>query len=126
MGNMGNSKTSQVHLLSDYHPNKPVRRIYCPTIPRTIDELNKNDLGNPSHIIIHTGTNDIENSTLDSCVGDFQLMVDIALQKYPNAKILVSTLLVRADNFNSTRKSLNTKISQLLLLQTFTSLIMRT
>ena len=94
-------------------PNKPVRRFYCPTIPRTIDELNKNDLGNPSHIIIHTGTNDIENSTLDSCVGDFQLMVDIASQKYPNAKILVSTLLVRADNFDSTRKSLNTKISQL-------------
>ena len=40
-------------------------------------------------------------------------MVDIASQKYANAKILVSTLLVRADNFDSTRKSLNTKISQL-------------
>ena len=74
-----------------------VLKSFTPTIASATDTLNKENFGTPSTIITHTGTNDIEKTPLDACFENFQVLVDIAAQKYPRTKIIISSLLVRND-----------------------------
>ena len=64
----------------------------------------------PSNIIIHVGTNDIEHSSVDFCSSQFQSLVEIASQKYPSSKILISSLLKRCDVTDHCRSELNAKL----------------
>ena len=43
-----------------FSPRTPTHQYFTPTITSATDLLTTNDLGNPSHIIIQTGTNDLE------------------------------------------------------------------
>ena len=67
----------------------------------------------PSTLVIHTGTNDIEHSTLESCFDNFQTLIDLSAQKYPATKIIISSLITRNDGYDTKRSQLNNKISQL-------------
>ena len=67
----------------------------------------------PSHIVIHVGTNDIEQSPIDSCSSQFQTLVDVASQKYPSSKVLISSLLKRRDAADFHRSELNSKLGRI-------------
>ena len=90
--------------------NKRLHRFFCPTISSVTKMLTESDLGNPSHIIIHVGTNDIEHNTLDSCQSQFQEMVRLTVERYPSAKVLISSLLKRSDDKDTRRLDLNAKL----------------
>ena len=93
--------------------NKETRQLFCPTIPIVIKTLAESSIGQPSHIIIHVGTNDIERTSLSACQANFQHMLEIASQKYPSSKILISSLLKRADDFDVYRSDFNSKLNSL-------------
>ena len=90
-----------------------VHKFFSPTIASAIDLLNKEHFGTPSAIVIHTGTNDVEKSPLDACFEHFQTLIDIAAQKYPRSKVIISSLLVRNDIFDTQRSQLNNRLGRL-------------
>ena len=49
--------------------------MFTPTIADATEVITANKFGNPSTLVIHTGTNDIENSSLDSCFDSFQTLL---------------------------------------------------
>lgn len=91
-------------------PDKKTRQMFCPTLSSVTKTLTESFLGRPSHLIIHVGTNDIERSSLDSCLTQFETMVEIASQKYPSSKVLISSLLKRRDATDQRRSDLNSKL----------------
>ena len=91
--------------------NKQLHRIFCPTISSVTKILMESNLGNPRHIIVHVGTNDIEHKTLDSCQSQFQEMVRITVEQYPSANFLISSLLKRSDDKDTRRLNLNAELS---------------
>lgn len=93
--------------------NKTVDKLFTPTIASAIETITTNNFDIPSTLVIHTGTNDIENSTLDSCFDNFQTLIDLAAQKYPTTKIIISSLITRNDGYDTKRSQLNNKISHL-------------
>ena len=90
--------------------DKQTRKIFCPTITAATKSITESALSRPSHIIIHVGTNDIEHSSVDCCSSQFQTLVEIASQKYPSSKILISSLLKRRDTTDHRRPELNSKL----------------
>ena len=93
--------------------DKQIRQIFCPTIAAATKILTKSTFDRPSHIVIHVGTNDIEQSSIDSCSSRFQTLVDIASQKYPSSKVLISSLLKRRDAADFHRSELNSKLGRI-------------
>jgi len=91
-----------------------VHKFFSATIASIIDLLNKEHFGTPSAIVIHTGTNDVEKSPLNACIEHFQTLIDIAAQKYPRSKVIISSLLVRNDSFDTQRSQLNSRLGRLL------------
>ena len=49
--------------------------MFTPTIADATEVITGNKFGNPSTLVIHTGTNDFENSSLDSCFDSFQTLL---------------------------------------------------
>lgn len=90
--------------------DKQTRKIFCPTITVATKRITEYALDCPSLIIIHVGTNDIEHSSVDVCSSQFQSLVEIASQKYPSSKILISSLLKRSDATDHRRSELNSKL----------------
>ena len=64
-------------------------------------------------MVIHTGTNYIENSPLETCFDNFQTLIDLTAQKYPVTKIIISSLIIQKDGYDTKRSQLNNKISRL-------------
>ena len=93
--------------------DKVVQKFFSPSIASAIEIVTNNDLGTPSSLIVHTGTNDIEKSSTETCFENFQALIDLTAQKFPNTKIIISSLLVRNDKFDATRSELNNKLSHL-------------
>ena len=91
--------------------NGTVDKLFTPTIAAAIETITNKTFDNPSTLVIHTGTNDIEHSTLDSCFENFQTLIDLTAQKYPATEIVISSLITRNDGYDSKRFQLNNKIS---------------
>lgn len=100
---------------SKFNPHNEACKIFCPTVPSVIKTLSEVDLGKPSHIVIHVGTNDIEQNSVDFCHALFKEMIQLAATKYPTSKILISSLIVRDDNKEPTRTELNSKLGSICL-----------
>ena len=96
-----------------FSSNKQTRLMFCPAIPSVIKTLTESTLGQPSHITIHVGTNDIELASPNSCLPNFQNLIQIASQKYLTSKILISSLLKRADDIDIYRSEFNAKLGSL-------------
>ena len=93
-----------------FNPRDEAFKIFCPTIPSVMKTLSEIDLGKPSNIVSHVGTNDIENKSVDFCHTLFNEMIELAATKYPTSKILISSLVVRDDNKEPARTELNSKL----------------
>ena len=54
-----------------FSPRTPTHQYFTPTITSASDHLTTNDLGNPSHINIHTSTNDLDKSRTSQCISNY-------------------------------------------------------
>ena len=83
---------------------------FTPTIEKATQVLNSNDLGNPSHIILHAATNDLDTMNANQCCNKMQSLMKLASEKYPSSKIIIPSLVVRGDNKEQLRKELNGRL----------------
>ena len=121
--NETNSNLNSIALLIDsngkyidldrFSPKSPTHKYFTPTITSTIETLKSNDLRKPTHIIIHTGTNDLDKSTVSQCIYKYQEMVKLVSDKHPSSKIIISSILIRADSLDEQRPELKTKLENL-------------
>ena len=73
-------------------PNHSVTKIWCATTNRALDLLSEEHLGSRSHIIIHTGTNDLRTKQ-ERGATLLRAVINKASNTFPNTKIVMSTLL---------------------------------
>ena len=77
-------------------PRHRVEKIWCPNTQRALELLTVAELGAPSHIIIHAGTNDLR-SQQERVADSLRRMIEKASTTFPTSKIIISTLLPRRD-----------------------------
>ena len=87
--------------------------MFCPTIASAAKEIRDSNLGTPSHLIIHVGTNDIETNPVEVCQSKFQDLLQLPPQRYPTSKVILSFLLKRNDDKDQLRSDLNAKLGQI-------------
>lgn len=92
-------------------PGIKATKIWCPKTNDALLKLNSQLIGEPSHIIIHVGTNDLW--TLKERVADSVIRVaGKATETFPVSKIVISTILPRADLHPDTIAKVNAAISR--------------
>ena len=65
----------------------------------------------PSHVIIHTGTNNLPSESADSCVADIKSLVLKVKSKFPNSCIGLSGIVYREDiNVDAKRIEVNERV----------------
>ncbi|KAL7870690.1 hypothetical protein SRHO_G00081870 [Serrasalmus rhombeus] len=92
-------------------PGQTTSKIWCPKIRDAHRIISDPNLGTPKYIIIHTGTNDLRLEQ-DRVGGLVCRVADRAAESFPNAKIIVSTLLPRKDFHPATIQKVNADISR--------------
>ncbi len=92
-------------------PGHKATKLWCPKTVDALRILSDSSFGTPSHIIIHTGTNDLRRE--QERVGQLICRVaEKATETYPNTKITISTLLPRRDIHPDTIQRVNADISK--------------
>ncbi len=92
-------------------PGRKTTKLWCQKTGDALRILSDSSFGTPSHIIIHTGTNDLRRE--QERVGQLICRVaEKATETYPNTKITISTLLPRRDIHPDTIQGVNADISK--------------
>ena len=94
---------------------KTVRKFTYPgkTADEIADCFNTINVENPSHVVIHAGTNNLPSDSADACTSKIQNLVEKAKSKFPNSKIGVSGLTYREDvDLESKRSQVNDRLKQ--------------
>ena len=92
-------------------PKHSVSKLWCPNTQRALDLLSEDQLGSPSHIIIHTGTNDLR-AQQERVATALKGVIEKASSTFPNAQVVISTLLPRKDFHPATIQRVNASISR--------------
>ncbi|KAM9415602.1 uncharacterized protein ACWYII_024383 [Salvelinus alpinus] len=92
-------------------PKHSVSKLWCPNTQRALDLLSEDKLGSPSHIIIHTGTNDLR-AQQERVATALKGVIEKASSTFPNAQVVISTLLPRKDFHPATIQRVNASISR--------------
>lgn len=92
-------------------PNHEVVKLWCPNTDSAFTLLQKKTLGNPSHIIVHTGTNDLRKQQ-ERVAESLRRVAEQATQTFPSSKIIISTILPRTDFHPQTIQQINAAISR--------------
>ncbi|XP_071186896.1 uncharacterized protein [Salvelinus alpinus] len=92
-------------------PRHKTRKVWCPTTQSAMELLDKNHLGSPSHIIIHTGSNDLR-AQQERVATSLRGVIEKASAIFPNTRIIVSTLLQRRDFHPATIQRINASLSR--------------
>lgn len=92
-------------------PRKNVQKIWCPNTEKALELLCEEQLGSPSHIIIHTGTNDLR-AQRERVATALINVTEKASSNFPNSKIILSTLLLRSDFHQDTIRHINARVSR--------------
>ena len=92
-------------------PKHSVSKLWCPNTQRALDLLSEAKLGSPSHIIIHTGTNDLR-AQQERVATALKGVIEKASSTFPNAQVVISTLLPRKDFHPATIQRVNASISR--------------
>ncbi|CAB4003558.1 Hypothetical predicted protein [Paramuricea clavata] len=82
-------------------PTSKTSYLRCPTLMKAKEILDKTCFSNPRTFIIHTGTNDLD--------------VELIRTKYPECRVILSSLLPRSDDLNNNAIDLNETLSKALL-----------
>ncbi|CAH1274913.1 Hypp9338 [Branchiostoma lanceolatum] len=108
--------TTQVRVFADsiwndvdpnkFYRNKSTSIAKSTTIPRAKENISTSPDTSTELVIIHTGSNDLDNSkarpaSVDICVEQTSKLIDSARKSYPNAKIVMSQVLPRGTNMES-------------------------
>ena len=103
-------------------PRHEVKHLRCRDTARAMELLTRENLGSPSHVLIHTGTNDIwmrEDHSWSYCirpthelVASTKRMIEKATSTFPNAKVVISALLPRRDVESNYINAINAQISR--------------
>lgn len=92
-------------------PNHKTLKLWCPNTESALQQLDKEKLGDPSHIIIHVGTNDLRTQQERVAQSVTQVAIK-ATQTFTTSKIIISTILPRTDFHPRTIQRVNTDISR--------------
>ena len=114
-------------IIKHIDPRKLSRRtVYKYTYPgKTCEEVNKavDDINtelDPSHVIVHCGTNNLVTDSADVCITKVKNLLEKLKKKFPNAEIGVSGLTYREDiDVNSIRVEVNEELKKLSLKNNF-------
>ncbi|XP_057210185.1 uncharacterized protein LOC130566612 [Triplophysa rosa] len=92
-------------------PGRKTTKLWCPKTGDALRIVSDSSFGTPSHIIIHTGTNDLRSE--QERVGHLICrVVEKATEIYPTSKIIISPLLPRRDFHPDTIQRVNSDISK--------------
>lgn len=92
-------------------PKHRTRKIWCANTKAALDLLTEEQVGRPSHIIIHTGTNDLQIQG-DRVATSLRQVVEKASANFPNSRVVMSTLLPRRDFHPDTINWINARLSR--------------
>ncbi len=90
-------------------PRRNVMKIWCPNTQKALELLCEEQLGSPSHIIIHTGTNNMR-AQQERVATALINVAEKASSNFPNSKIILSTLLLRSDFHPDTIRHINARV----------------
>ncbi|KAI8495034.1 hypothetical protein Bbelb_270200 [Branchiostoma belcheri] len=108
--------TTQVRVFADslwndvdptkLYKHKNTNIVKSTTLPRAIERINTSPDTTTELVIIHVGSNDMDNTksrpdSVDICVEQTRELIDAAKSSYPNAKIAISQVLPRGMNMES-------------------------
>ncbi|KAL0170992.1 hypothetical protein M9458_035588, partial [Cirrhinus mrigala] len=92
-------------------PGHKTIKLWCPKTDTALQQLSRENLGEPSHIIIHVGTNYLRAQ--QERVADSVTRVAIkATQTFPTSKVVISTILPISDCHPRTIQRVNADISR--------------
>ena len=93
-------------------PEKQVRVIPCGSVERARTIINNPRFFDVEAIIIHTGTNDLEDNSLSSrhIANTLIEISETALNRFPNSKIFLSEITPRRDDFHLKGMEVNSMI----------------
>ena len=94
-------------------PGSSCSYIKCPTMAKAIGIMEQYSFTNPKTFIIHCGTNDIEKVSNEEFCQKISTMLTTTQQKYPNSRIIISSLLPRSDNLLSKLPILNQRLEKI-------------
>lgn len=77
-------------------PRHNVSKLRCPTTEKALELLSPSRLGSPSHIIIHTGTNDLMTQQ-ERVANSLINVISKACNTFPHSKVVISAVLPRTD-----------------------------
>lgn len=92
-------------------PGQTVRATRCRNTARALELLDRGTLGSPRCIVIHTGTNDL-SSLQHNTARAVRRVAEKASQEFPDARVVISTLLPRADTPPHVIFSINAEIAR--------------
>ncbi|KAJ8352350.1 hypothetical protein SKAU_G00238260 [Synaphobranchus kaupii] len=92
-------------------PRHKVAKLWCPTTQTALELLSESQLGSPSHILIHTGTNNLR-AEQERVATSLRAVIEKASHTFPSSKIVISTLLPRKDFHPLTINKINASISR--------------
>ena len=97
-------KLSQRHVHKFSYPGKTTGEI-----AEAVDNIAV--ASDPSHVIIHTGTNNLLSESTDSCVADITIFVLKVKSKFPNSSIGLSGIVYTEDtNVDAKRIEVNERV----------------
>ena len=85
----------------------------APTLKDVYDTLASHPNSNLRCILIHCATNDIESKSLNQILDSIDKILHLVKHKFPNAKVLLSEVLIRSDHFDDIGIALNTDLALL-------------
>lgn len=88
-----------------------VAKLWCPTSYRPMELLTVAQLGSPSLVNVHTGTNDLHAQQKKVATSRSRVM-ERSSTTFPDARIAMSALLRRRDFHPATIESVNASLSQ--------------
>ncbi|KAK3568427.1 hypothetical protein QTP86_006934 [Hemibagrus guttatus] len=92
-------------------PGRRVTKLWCPRTSNALELITKTISNEPSHMIIHTGTNDLR-SQQERVAESIKRVAQAAINKFPSSKIIISTLLPRRDFHPATIQRVDAEITR--------------
>ena len=94
-------------------PNSDTQYIRCPTIHGATKILDEYQFTSPQTFVIHSGTNDIENTSYKDTFNKLTTLTTYITTKHPKCRILLSSLLPRSDHLLQQVQMLNSEIKKI-------------
>ncbi|KAL6455216.1 hypothetical protein MHYP_G00363500 [Metynnis hypsauchen] len=92
-------------------PGSKVAKVWCPRTSDALHLLTHAISGDPNHIIIHTGTNDLR-AQQERVADSIRRVAQTTTQAFPSTKITISSILPRRDFHPATIQKINAEISR--------------